>query len=174
MVMGWRGSRGFTLVELMIAIALLAILVGIALPFYQDTIADQRNRTAANELHSALVLARSEAVKRNAVIRVEFTPGLPWRYGLRDAANAEIKHVEGSAFHKTTMDALALGGGNALWLQPNRGAVTTPAGLPLDSRVVCQSAQGRVACVQFNPLGRTPLCSPAGATHLMGVTECAC
>lgn len=72
------------------------------------------------------------------------------------------------------MDALALGGGNALWLQPNRGAVTTPAGLPLDSRVVFQSAQGRVACVQFNQLGRTQLCSPAGATHLMGVTECAC
>lgn len=84
MVMGWRGSRGFTLVELMIAIALLAILVGIALPFYQDTIADQRNRTAANELHSALVLARSEAVKRNA--QITLSPVGTWAVGWRIAS----------------------------------------------------------------------------------------
>lgn len=80
----WRGSRGFTLVELMIAVALLGILVGIALPFYQDTIADQRNRTAANELHSALVLARSEAVKRNA--QITLSPVGTWAVGWRIAS----------------------------------------------------------------------------------------
>lgn len=167
-------QRGVTLIELMLGIALLGIIATLALPSFTAFLDRSRLQGAVQALDADLQWARSEAVKRNAVIRVEFTPGLPWRYGLRDAANAEIKHVEGSAFHKTTMDALALGGGNALWLQPNRGAVTTPAGLPLDSRVVFQSAQGRVACVQFNQLGRTQLCSPAGATHLTGVTECAC
>ena len=167
-------QRGVTLIELMLGIALLGIIATLAMPSLTAFLDRSRLQGAIQALDADLQWARSEAVKRNAVIRVEFTPGLPWRYGLRDAANAEIKHVEGSAFHKTTMDPLALGGGNALWLQPNRGAVTTPAGLPLDSRVVFQSAQGRVACVQFNQLGRTQLCSPAGATHLMGVTECAC
>ena len=62
----------------------------------------------------------------------------------------------------------------ALSLQPNRGAITTPAGLPLDSAVVFESAQGRIACVRFNQLGRTQLCSPPGANHLSGVNECAC
>lgn len=80
----WRGNRGFTLVELLIAVALLAILAGIALPFYQDIIAEQRNRSAANDLHSALVLARSEAVKRNS--QITLGPLGTWTAGWRIAS----------------------------------------------------------------------------------------
>jgi type IV fimbrial biogenesis protein FimT len=50
-------------------------------PLYGNVIAEQRNRAAANELHSALVLARSEAVKRNA--RVTLSPMPTWTQGWR-------------------------------------------------------------------------------------------
>lgn len=79
-----QASAGFTLVELMIAIAMLAVLAGIALPYYKDIIADQRNRTAANDLHSALVLARSEAVKRNT--QITLAPIVTWTAGWRIAS----------------------------------------------------------------------------------------
>ncbi|MNF51618.1 Fimbrial protein precursor [compost metagenome] len=82
--MRWRTSRGFTLVELMIAIALLAILATVALPFYQDIIAEQRNRAVTNDLHSALVLARSEAVKRNT--QITLGPVGTWTAGWRIAS----------------------------------------------------------------------------------------
>jgi type IV fimbrial biogenesis protein FimT len=59
-------ARGFTLIEMMLAIALLGILVGIAVPAYRDVILNQRVTSATNDLHAALSFARSEAVKRNA------------------------------------------------------------------------------------------------------------
>lgn len=58
-----RRNRGFTLVELMIAITVLAVLAAIAFPNFQGTIRSNRVSTATNELIAALALARSEAIK---------------------------------------------------------------------------------------------------------------
>lgn len=70
---GARNSRGFTLLELMAAIAVLAILVAIAAPNFQRLIADQQIRTAAETLQRTLLLARSEAIKRNGDVSIEAT-----------------------------------------------------------------------------------------------------
>lgn len=64
-----RPSQGFTLVELMVAVALLAILLGLAVPSFQTTIARNRLSTQANELLSALQASRSEALRRNRTVR---------------------------------------------------------------------------------------------------------
>jgi len=58
------GARGFTLVELLIALAVVAILVGMAAPSFQDTLADVRLTAEQNRLVKALRQARSEAIKR--------------------------------------------------------------------------------------------------------------
>jgi type IV fimbrial biogenesis protein FimT len=58
-------SKGFTLVELMIVIALVAILTALALPSFQSSLRSNRVATAANEMMASIALARSEAV-RNA------------------------------------------------------------------------------------------------------------
>lgn len=62
-------SRAFTLIELMITLAILAILLAIAAPSFRDTIQNNRTQTIANDLTTALQFARSEAVKRG--VRVD-------------------------------------------------------------------------------------------------------
>lgn len=58
-------AAGFTLVELMVTIAILAVLVAAAAPSFMETIRTTRLQTQSNALFTALMLARSEAVKRN-------------------------------------------------------------------------------------------------------------
>jgi type IV fimbrial biogenesis protein FimT len=65
--MGER-SYGFTLVELLVTVTVVAVLLAMAWPSYQQFVADSRVTGQANEFLTALNLARSEAVKRNTTV----------------------------------------------------------------------------------------------------------
>ena len=67
------GSRGFTLVELMITVAIIVILAVIAMPSMTAMINNSRATAQAEELVASLQLARAEAIRRNA--RVTFCAG---------------------------------------------------------------------------------------------------
>lgn len=59
-----RCAAGFTLIELMVAVALLAIMAGIAVPSFAAFISNYRATAAANDMLQALTLTRGEALKR--------------------------------------------------------------------------------------------------------------
>lgn len=61
--MSFRLSKGFTLLELMVTVAVLAILSTIAFPSFQSTIRSNRVAATGNEMTALLSLARSEAVR---------------------------------------------------------------------------------------------------------------
>jgi type IV fimbrial biogenesis protein FimT len=65
-----RRSAGFTLLELMLAITVLGILVGIGVPSFTDSIRRNRLTSQTNALVSALAIARSEAVKRGTLVTI--------------------------------------------------------------------------------------------------------
>lgn len=62
-----KPQSGFTLVELMVTLSVLAILAAVALPSFQDTIRLNRVSTESNELIAALNLARAEAIKTRSL-----------------------------------------------------------------------------------------------------------
>ena len=54
--------QGFTMIEMMVVVSLIAILASLAAPSFTTAIANQRVNSAAQELQSILLFARSEAV----------------------------------------------------------------------------------------------------------------
>lgn len=71
--MGARNSsRGFSLIEFMIALIILSILVGIAVPGFLDFLRRQKVASSANSALAILQYARSEAIKRQSNIEVNF------------------------------------------------------------------------------------------------------
>lgn len=62
--------RGFTLIELMITILVVAVIATVGVPSFQTLIQNNRVVTQTNELVTALTLARTEAVKRGRNVQV--------------------------------------------------------------------------------------------------------
>ena len=60
-----RQERGFTLVELMVTVAILAIIAAIAVPSYREYIPKVRASGAARELFTQIQLARQKAITKN-------------------------------------------------------------------------------------------------------------
>lgn len=82
-----RASHGFTAIELMVVVAIMAILAALAGPSFTPLIERWRARDAAETLTSTLYLARSEAIKRSGGITIDATGG--WNTGWK------ITHTQG-------------------------------------------------------------------------------
>ena len=63
-------NAGFTLIELMIVMLIVAIFVVVGVPNFQNLISDNRLSTQANSLVSSMQLARSEALKLRTTISI--------------------------------------------------------------------------------------------------------
>lgn len=70
---------GFTLVELLVAVAVLGILMVLGIPSFNDWIQNTQIRNAAEAALNGLQLARSEAVRRNGFTQFVLGTGTGWR-----------------------------------------------------------------------------------------------
>lgn len=83
-----RAGKGFTLIEMMVVIAILGILLAIAAPSFTMFFEKFRTKRAAETLGGSLYIAKSEAIKRNQFVRLVITAsnsGATWCYGLTTA-----------------------------------------------------------------------------------------
>ncbi len=73
--------QAFTLVELIVTLALAAIVLTVGVPSFANFISDSRLTSEANEFAAAINLARSEAIKRQRDVFITSTGGTDWTQG---------------------------------------------------------------------------------------------
>ncbi|HLL19481.1 MAG TPA: GspH/FimT family pseudopilin [Rubrivivax sp.] len=145
-----RGAdRGFTLVELMTAVSVLTVLAAVAAPNLRSFSAAQSVKALAGDLTSDLMLARSEALKRNAFVTV--TPsGTDWLAGW--TVNAGTTQLGGrGAFNA---GAVALAGAPASITFNQFGRVAQPAGAVRITVSAANVASTITRCVELDLSGR--------------------
>lgn len=62
------GARGFTIIELMLTIAVAAVLAAVAIPNMRDFVRNNRLASASNDLLRSVQISRSEAIKRQTFV----------------------------------------------------------------------------------------------------------
>ncbi len=184
---------GFTLVEMAITIAIIALVLVLAVPNFRLIVEHERLRDATQALQSDLMTARAEAIRRNIDIFAVFITdgGTGWCYGvaarsdcdcrIADVANAtacalsnpdgsrQLKVVASNNFRDVRMTSAVFGGTlNFVGFNPFRGATTQGTGTPLSGSVELRSPDDSMVRVLVNPVGRASPCS----TNLSGYRPC--
>ena len=174
---------GFTLVELAITLAVMAVLGAIATPPFSALIARQRLLGAARHLQADIALARHESVRLGQPVTVQFQPGRPWCYAVAAGPPADCRHarpdtasgvikVVSAADHPgidlLDASAMALDAGNGASVQSLRAGGHARFGL--------RDGQGQGPLgpmqvqVRLGPQGRGSLCAPGAP--VLGAPTC--
>jgi type IV fimbrial biogenesis protein FimT len=131
-----RPADGFTIVEMMIAVAVAAVLLAIAVPNFTAAINANRLTSTANAMIGSLNAARMAAVQRNT--EVQFCS---------NSATSNTTSVLGAACNESTANAaadIALSGTSTVTV------LTPPSGLSVSSIQI----HGDIQAISFNGLGQ--------------------
>jgi type IV fimbrial biogenesis protein FimT len=155
--------RGVTMIECVIALAIVAALMSVALPSFGEAMARARLRAAAEDLALDLGNARLESVRSGAgLVHVTLGPGSSWCWAVgavpdvdchNPPAGTTLRVVRADEYAGVTMTR----GVSASF--DSRDTLAA-AGFAADFAL----AQGQQLRVQVTPLGRATICSPQGSS----------
>ena len=86
---------GFTIIELMITMMVLGVVVTLSIPSFNDFVLKSRVNSTATDIQMSLLLARSEAVKRNTTVSITPVDSTAWINGWK------VTYVDGSGTTRT-------------------------------------------------------------------------
>ena len=153
---------GFTLLELVIVIAITVVVGAMTLPSYNNLISRQRLVATARDLQADIGFAREEASRRGQPVYLVFQPGTRWCYAVSTHAAADCQGqavAAGAAVIKvvrsTDHPGIELGQATTMALDGRNGTRLLGEGLARFS-----SHNGLQLQVRLGPLGRSAVCAP--------------
>lgn len=176
-------QAGVTLVELAVAIAVLAIIMTMAVPSFRDFRERQAIKGAAEAIVSTIGLAKAEAIKRDRFVRLQFTQ---WGEGVCAGATEDLAggcdcsankcELASSAEQQRDLKRIVLakapnfGGKSHFVIDPKTGTLQD---LGAAGTLQIKSEGGYLVEVGVNAVARATVCVPKDAKSLPGVKPCA-
>ena len=144
------GGNGFTLIEILVTLTIVAILSGITAPAVFGLLANQRTKMATYDFYSALAYARSQAIQRYEVVNI-----VP--RGNNYANGWDIRASSGVLRSQLELDRVAVSAPEKVTFAYDRyGRLTTPGRYVVR---LAASTHSSVAarCVIIDPDGRASI-----------------
>lgn len=186
-------SQGFTLIELMVTLAVLAILMTLATPSFSDFFQRYRLRGAADKVVNVLASARAEAVMRNRDVIVNFKgAGSNWCVGAKSAAapatagdpvgnavscdcgvanSCKVADDRELVVLASQVNGVSISALPADLTFSRRTGATDPVGTTSTTTLASPNGQFKLR-LDVSPLGRTTLCVPSGQPAMAGIQSC--
>jgi type IV fimbrial biogenesis protein FimT len=160
-----RTPRGLTLIELMLALAIVAVLATLAMPSFGSMLARHRLKAAAENLAIDLAELRQQSAQRQQPLYVDLQAGAQWCYALAVQRGCDCRVPQGCQLKTVRADdhpgVLLLEGGSLL-VDAQPGANS--------GSVLLQGPDGSRLRVGLSPLGRPKVC--ASGSPVPGYPSC--
>jgi type IV fimbrial biogenesis protein FimT len=159
--------RGLTLLEMMVAVAIVAVLASLAVPSLGATLARLHLKSAAERVAADMAEARFEATRRGQAMHLHFEPGAAWCYtvapspacGCGSPQPCQLRQALGRDHAGVVLEHA-----RDLHFDPAAGTASNPAA------VLLRSSYGETLQVEMTRLGRAKVCAPDSAA--LGYPRC--
>lgn len=160
-------QRGVTLIELMIAIAILGLLLGLGVPSFGAWIQNTQIRNAAESVQNGLNLARAEAVRRNIAVKFTLGTGSSWTVALSSAGTSIQSNPNSEGASNATVTATPAGATTATFNGLGRiianadgSAIVTQLDFAVPTTILSASEQRELRITIDTPGGSIRMCDP--------------
>ena len=169
---------GFTLIEMMVVVAVVAILLSVAVPSFSGLLSRARVKAVAEEQVGHLYLAKAEALKSGKPVYYSVNAGAGQCYGFKKASACDCIETTGAKvcdLMRVGLDAKkgvvmtsSYGTSDVGVFEPIRGTV------PLPGRMTLTSKAGDVLTTGLTSVGRVFVCTPSGTGNVPGYSSTNC
>jgi type IV fimbrial biogenesis protein FimT len=159
-----RRQTGVTIIELLIAIVLLSLLVGIGVPTFRSWIQNSQIRTGADAVIGGIQLARAEAIRRNKPVEFILREGTNWEVVLV-SPRTTLQERTGSDGSRNAVFEVEPGGADRITFNPiGAPAATNQDGSAPIREIAISSSQDVTGLRELNIVisvsGSIRMCDP--------------